>query len=60
MEELFSELLKEKKQNLEAQCVELESQNKKTLMFQRETSILCQGKKFNEAGPKQQSRKLKS
>ena len=39
MEELFSELLKEKKQNLEAQCVELESQNKKTLMFQRETSI---------------------
>ena len=36
MEELFSELLKEKKQNLEAQCVELESQNKKTLMFQRE------------------------
>ena len=39
MEKLFSELLKEK-QNLEAQCVELESQNKiKTLMFQRETSI---------------------
>ena len=63
MEELFNELLKEK-QNLKAQYEEFESQNQKLKEYidvlERNQHLQCQGRKFNEVGPKQQSRKLKS